>query len=167
MSMLRWPGLLLLVMAAGGCPYRVHARLPVIFTDLHVAAFENRAAEPWLGYELTRRVRSAILERTGGRLAADPYKADRLEGVLQAVGRDIIAEDSAGLALSERLTAQVRVRFIPREGTPRDFKVIGAAVFDRGSGTDRERLLHAALQDAAIQIVNRLVRRGKHEDVRQ
>jgi hypothetical protein len=167
MKMQWWAGLLLLTVAACGCPYRMHARLPVIFETLHVAAFENRAAEPWLGYELTRRVKTAVIERTGGRIAAAPEGADRLEGVLLAVGRDIIAEDSIGQALSERLTVEVNVRFEPRDGAAREFHVIGAAVYERGMAGERDRLLREALQDASIQIVNRLIQRGKREDVRQ
>jgi hypothetical protein len=132
---------------------------------MFIEQFENRTSEPFLGYHFTQYVKQEVAERTSVSLAHDSRSAASLGGVITQIGRDVISKDSTGQAISERLTVYVSVHLKPVSGKPRAFSVIGARVYTRTGATVRQQMILEACQDAAGQIIHRLIQRGVTPDV--
>lgn len=148
-----------------GCVYTIGARLPLGYSRIYLEQFENRTAETFLGYEITKYLKRAIIERTSAALAHSPESAAAVKGVIARIGRDVFSKDSTGRIVSERLTVQVNVTVTPPSGRARTFSVIGAKVYTRSGTTVRRVMIQEACRDAARQIVHRLIQREAGTDV--
>lgn len=160
---MRIPFALLMVTAIGlcSCPYSMSARLAVPFSSIHVSPFENRTTEKFLGYEITKYIRTDIIQRTSASLSGSPLDAAQLKGVITKIGRDILSEDINNRAIAERISLEVNVRLTLENGEERNFTVVGTAVYQKADIVSREVLLREALQDASFKVVKQLL--GKRD----
>lgn len=155
----------LCVAVFSGCAYRIQARLPLQYPRLFIEQFENRTSEPFLGYHFTQYVSKEMVRRTSVSLAHDARSAPSLGGEITQIGRDVISKDSTGQVISERLTVYVSVHVKPVSGKSRTFTLIGARVYTRTGSIVRRKMIMEACQDAADQIIHRLIQREVTADV--